>query len=211
MSSLSCCCWCARLALSSVSVYCSASRRRQLCARSCHEVAAVVDGGGGGAAAATGGKMASAARGAFLSREAQKAKIELEEARKAGTAPAEVDEDGKEINPHIPEYMRAAPWYLNASAASGTAAPPSPAHTPTRPCLRSPPLRACAQPLPRRHGCMPRGRPPLAKAVVTVVPSGHTCRAQRWSPAAASSISLSSPLPPAHPRRTEAPEEQPQD
>jgi len=24
-----------------------------------------------------------------------------------------VDEDGKEINPHIPQYMAAAPWYLN--------------------------------------------------------------------------------------------------
>ena len=30
---------------------------------------------------------------------------ELEEARKAGTVPAERDADGNEINPHIPQYM----------------------------------------------------------------------------------------------------------
>lgn len=51
---------------------------------------------------------------AFKSREDHRKRLELEEARKAGLAPSEVDEDGKEINPHIPQYMSLAPWYLNA-------------------------------------------------------------------------------------------------
>ncbi|CAN0828974.1 Pre-mRNA-splicing factor SLU7-A [Linum grandiflorum] len=58
------------------------------------------------------------ASGAFKSREDHRKQIELEEARKAGLAPAEVDEDGKEINPHIPQYMSSAPWYLNAEKPS---------------------------------------------------------------------------------------------
>ncbi|RXH87291.1 hypothetical protein DVH24_028791 [Malus domestica] len=50
--------------------------------------------------------------GSFKSREDHRKQMELEEARKAGLAPAELDEDGKEINPHIPQYMSSAPWYL---------------------------------------------------------------------------------------------------
>eukprot|EP00923_Selenidium_pygospionis_P041668 GHVN01072304.1.p1 GENE.GHVN01072304.1~~GHVN01072304.1.p1 ORF type:complete len:201 (+),score=37.37 GHVN01072304.1:99-701(+) len=51
----------------------------------------------------------------FQSRDEVKKLKELEEARKAGLIPAEKDEEGNEINPHIPQYMIKAPWYLKAN------------------------------------------------------------------------------------------------
>uniref|UniRef100_A0A7S1PII6 Pre-mRNA-splicing factor SLU7 n=1 Tax=Percolomonas cosmopolitus TaxID=63605 RepID=A0A7S1PII6_9EUKA len=53
-----------------------------------------------------------------LSRQQFVRKKELEEARKAGQAPAEVDEHGRDINPHIPKYIASAPWYLDKGVPS---------------------------------------------------------------------------------------------
>ena len=47
-------------------------------------------------------------------REEWRKQKELDEARKEGTAPAAVDEEVKNINPHIPQYIASAPWYIGA-------------------------------------------------------------------------------------------------
>eukprot|EP00892_Ulva_mutabilis_P000192 jgi/Ulvmu1/10173/UM006_0128.1 len=55
----------------------------------------------------------------YKSRDEMKRAKELEEARKAGLAPAEIDaQTGQSINPHIPQYMTKAPWYLNSDKPS---------------------------------------------------------------------------------------------
>jgi len=45
---------------------------------------------------------------------------DLDEARKAGIAPAATDSDGKDINPHIPQYMTKGLWYLNQEGVTTT-------------------------------------------------------------------------------------------
>ena len=61
--------------------------------------------------------MASAV-GTRLSRDDFRKAKELEELRKTGAAPPELDPEGRIINPHIPQYMSTAPWYYNSTAPS---------------------------------------------------------------------------------------------
>ncbi|PLW13062.1 hypothetical protein PCANC_04495 [Puccinia coronata f. sp. avenae] len=62
--------------------------------------------------------MATASAVGKVSREEFRRQKDLDAARKAGNAPAEVDEDGNAINPHIPQFMAQAPWYMNTGVPS---------------------------------------------------------------------------------------------
>ncbi|KAF7376346.1 hypothetical protein MSAN_00050100 [Mycena sanguinolenta] len=62
--------------------------------------------------------MASSSTVGKLSREEFRRQKDLDAARKAGTAPAALDEEGRPINPHIPQYISQAPWYLDTGAPS---------------------------------------------------------------------------------------------
>ncbi|MEJ1281004.1 hypothetical protein NN561_011951 [Cricetulus griseus] len=50
-----------------------------------------------------------------MTREDRRKNTELEEQRKLGNATAEVDEEGKDINPHIPQYISSVAWYIDPS------------------------------------------------------------------------------------------------
>ncbi|GAA5857776.1 hypothetical protein JCM8547_005978 [Rhodosporidiobolus lusitaniae] len=55
-----------------------------------------------------------------LSREEFRKQKDLQAARMAGTAPPAMDEDGNLINPHVPEFMSTAPWYMSDGMAAPT-------------------------------------------------------------------------------------------
>ncbi|KAK2488617.1 hypothetical protein MC885_003112 [Smutsia gigantea] len=69
----------------------------------------------GNAAPLSGSKEMSLEEPKKMTREDWRKKKELEEQRKLGNAPAEVDEEGKDINPHIPQYISSVPWYIDPS------------------------------------------------------------------------------------------------
>ena len=54
-----------------------------------------------------------------LTREERSKKRADDEARKNGELAPETDNDGNLINPHIPEYMSKAPWYLQQEDGAG--------------------------------------------------------------------------------------------
>eukprot|EP00906_Rhabdomonas_costata_P000264 RCo000356 len=137
--------------------------------------------------------------------EDRKKEKELLEARKAGTIPAEVDEDGKEINPHIPQYMANAPWYLNQEKPSlkhqrshhitkkdpiglwynrGERAGPAPTKYRKGACencgAMTHKLKDCLE-RPRRVGAKFSGKDFEADEVITEINVGYDAKHDRWN------------------------------
>uniref|UniRef100_A0A7S1XGY3 Pre-mRNA-splicing factor SLU7 n=1 Tax=Compsopogon caeruleus TaxID=31354 RepID=A0A7S1XGY3_9RHOD len=61
--------------------------------------------------------MASSSRG-FRNRDEYRKQKELEDLRKEGKVAPEKDEEGNDINPHIPQYIARSPWYLSTGGPS---------------------------------------------------------------------------------------------
>jgi pre-mRNA-processing factor SLU7 len=62
--------------------------------------------------------MSSSAQTNRLTKEEYRRQKDLDAARKAGTAPAAIDDEGNEINPHTPQFMLNAPWYVDTGKVS---------------------------------------------------------------------------------------------
>ncbi|KAI8084695.1 Pre-mRNA splicing Prp18-interacting factor-domain-containing protein [Halteromyces radiatus] len=62
--------------------------------------------------------MSSTTQTNRLTKEEYRRQKDLDAARKAGTAPAAIDDEGNEINPHTPQFMLNAPWYVDTGKVS---------------------------------------------------------------------------------------------
>ncbi|ORZ24417.1 Pre-mRNA splicing Prp18-interacting factor-domain-containing protein [Absidia repens] len=62
--------------------------------------------------------MSSSTQTNRLTKEEYRRQKDLDAARKAGTAPAAIDDEGNEINPHTPQFMLNAPWYVDTGKVS---------------------------------------------------------------------------------------------
>ncbi|KAI6026177.1 Pre-mRNA splicing Prp18-interacting factor-domain-containing protein [Pisolithus microcarpus] len=150
--------------------------------------------------------MASASAIGKLSREEFRRQKDLEAARKAGTAPAALDEEGKPINPHIPQYISQAPWYLDTGAPSlshqrrpAAAKPPSEIDSwydrgaragPAAKKYRKGACENCGAMTHKKQDCLERPRKKGAKftnkdiqadEVIQEVHTGYDAKRDRWN------------------------------
>ncbi|TDL25893.1 pre-mRNA-splicing factor SLU7 [Rickenella mellea] len=150
--------------------------------------------------------MASSSAVGKLSREEFRRQKDLDAARKAGTAPAELDEKGKAINPHIPQYISQAPWYLDTGKPSlshqrkteqerttaqlddwyDRGAKAGPASTKYRKgscenCGAMTHKKVDCLERPRKKGAKYTGKDIQADEVIQDVPSGYDAKRDRWN------------------------------